>query len=363
MNDQHDQQQDQDDIDYEVGQEQLDAVDRMLEELDMDEQFDRVPAAFRIVERFEQQQEQQRQLARSGNNSNSNSSTNGRHHSSNTNAFTGVNGHHLEREDNGHQRMSSSASSVSENQDMDAGGYTFQASETEQGEEDSDDEMMGEPFGYIPLDQGDFNGNGDEDEDEEDAEGEKSNGNTGYAQMQSDDDGDAQDTEQGYDGYLRRRNRDGIVPVPVIPAAVQIDLDDLKNDLADDDDQDGSGTARAEAATELIPDDDLKTIAMVMSSFSLPAPDWAQSIPEDRWLPRIIQRAEAGAAAAATVSSGSGAAGTSSGTNNVTAAVRTSNDVTTTTATTATPVLATATTTTGTTGTTGTAASTSSRDL
>lgn len=33
--------QDQDEIDYEVGQEQLDAVDRMLEELDMDEQFDR----------------------------------------------------------------------------------------------------------------------------------------------------------------------------------------------------------------------------------------------------------------------------------------------------------------------------------
>lgn len=31
----------QDEIDYEVGQEQLDAVDRMLEELDMDEQFDR----------------------------------------------------------------------------------------------------------------------------------------------------------------------------------------------------------------------------------------------------------------------------------------------------------------------------------
>jgi hypothetical protein len=34
-------QNDQDEIDYEVGQEQLDAVDRMLEELDMDEQFDR----------------------------------------------------------------------------------------------------------------------------------------------------------------------------------------------------------------------------------------------------------------------------------------------------------------------------------
>lgn len=33
--------QDQDEIDYEVGQEQLDAVDRMLEELDMDEEFDR----------------------------------------------------------------------------------------------------------------------------------------------------------------------------------------------------------------------------------------------------------------------------------------------------------------------------------
>lgn len=189
-------------------------------------------------------------------------------------------------------------------------GYALQSSDAEMDHEDSDDEMAGEPFGYIPLDQGDFNGMDDEDEDEDEA-----NDNAGYAQMESDNENEhehengtdhdnadkEEDTEQGYDGYLRRRNRDGTVPVPVIPAAVQIDLATLNEDSNED------GTARAEAAAELIPEEDLKTIAMVMSSFSLPAPEWAQSIPEDRWLPRIVQRAEA------LESSGSGS-GTSSGT-------------------------------------------------
>jgi hypothetical protein len=79
---------------------------------------------------------------------------------------------------------------------------------------------------------------------------------------------------QGYDGYLRSTLRDGTVPVPVIPAAVEIELDD------------------DERTAEKIPEDDLRTIAMVMSSFSLPAPDWARSIPEERWLPKIVQQAE-----------------------------------------------------------------------
>ncbi|KAG0058045.1 hypothetical protein BGZ90_005185, partial [Linnemannia elongata] len=199
--------QDQDEFDYEVGQEQLDAVDRMLEELDMDEQFDRVPAAFRIVERFEQQQEQQRQLA--ARNSSSNGPNGG---SNNNNAFSGVNGYHHDDD------ITSSSSLNAGGQDMQ--GYAMQSSDAEEMDhEDSDDEMAGEPFGYIPLDQGDFN-------------------------------------EQGYDGYLRRRNRDGTVPVPVIPTAVQIDLATLDEDSNED------GTARAEAAAELIPEEDLKTIAM-----------------------------------------------------------------------------------------------------
>ncbi|KAF9272915.1 hypothetical protein BGZ88_004246 [Linnemannia elongata] len=322
--------QDQDEIDYEVGQEQLDAVDRMLEELDMDEQFDRVPAAFRIVERFEQQQEQQRQLA--ARNSSSNGPNGG---SNNNNAFSGVNGYHH------HDDITSSSSLNAGGQDMQ--GYAMQSSDAEEMDhEDSDDEMAGEPFGYIPLDQGDFNGMDDEDEEEDD--------NAGYAQMESDnenehehengidqDKADEGDTEQGYDGYLRRRNRDGTVPVPVIPTAVQIDLATLDEDSNED------GTARAEAAAELIPEEDLKTIAMVMSSFSLPAPEWAQSIPEDRWLPRIVQRAEA------LGSSGSGN-DTSSG---ITAAAERFDAMTA-----ASPVLATATNTTDTTDTTTAAAAT-----
>ncbi|KAG9067312.1 hypothetical protein KI688_012095 [Linnemannia hyalina] len=312
---------DQDEIDYEVGQEQLDAVDRMLEELDMDEQFDRVPAAFRIVERFEQQQDQQRQFAARNGDSN------------NHNNFSGVNGYH-------HDNDTKSSSSLNAGgQDMQ--GYAMQSSDAEEMDhEDSDDEMAGEPFGYIPLDQGDFNGMDDEDEEEDEA-----NDNTGYAQMESDNENEhghengidqenadeEEDTEQGYDGYLRRRNRDGTVPVPVIPAAVQIDLATLNEDFNED------GTARAEVAAELIPEEDLKTIAMVMNSFSLPAPEWAQSIPEDRWLPRIVQRAETSGI------SGSGS-GTSSGT---TAAAERFDAVAA-----APSVLATATNTTGTTDTT-----------
>ncbi|KAG0372930.1 hypothetical protein BGX24_012389 [Mortierella sp. AD032] len=331
-------QQEHDNIVYEVGQEQLDAVDRMLEELDMDEQFDRVPAAFRIVERFEQQQEQQRRFAQL----NSSSNTNGRHLGSNTNALPGANGYHHDNGSTGGQH--SSSSSTNGDQDMNEGGYTLQESDTEgidhdDEEDDSDDEMMGEPFGYIPLDQGDFNGNSDDYEDEE-AEEEESDENTGNAQMQSDDDNDTEAIEQGYDGYLRRRNRDGTVPVPVIPAAVQIDLDNFDDDLGDGDgnDNDGrSGGARGEVAAELIPDEDLKTIAMVMSSFSLPAPDWAQSIPEDRWLPRIVQRAgvDTGATAAAVA-----AVATSSGTNTAISSIDSSSA-----ATAATAVLATAATT------------------
>lgn len=146
-----------------------------------------------------------------------------------------------------------------------------------------------EPFGYIPLDQGD----GDEDEDEGDVQGQSDSeleDNNGYlsmndGEMNSGDDGrnnDDYDDGQGYDGYLRMRNRDGAVPVPVIPSSVQIDLDE-----------------QDDAAAEQIPEEDLKTIAEVMSSFSLPAPDWARSIPEERWLPRIVQQAEAAAASPA----------------------------------------------------------------
>lgn len=197
-------------------------------------------------------------------------------------------------------------------------GYAMQTSDAEemdhhQEENDSDDdEMDREPFGYIPLDQGDFNGMDDDDDENEEGE-EDSNETLGYAQMDSDNENEhnqneEEDIEQGYDGYLRRRNRDGTVPIPVIPAAVQIDLSILNG--ADDDDiinEDGTAavTRRGELAAERIPEEDLKTIAMVMNSFTLPAPDWAQSIPEDRWLPRIVQRVEAEASGAA-IASGDG---------------------------------------------------------
>ncbi|KAF9090178.1 hypothetical protein BGX27_002321 [Mortierella sp. AM989] len=239
----------QDEPNYEVGQEQLDAVDRMLEELDLDEEFDRVPAAFRIVERFEQQQQQQQQLSRTpldGDIENTTSSLNGHGQHS----YMNMDPHHTT---------------------------------SDQAESDSDDP---EPFGYIPLNQG-YSNDSDHDDNDEDDYG--NDGAEGYDQMQSDDEADhtvkgeknteGEDEEddddgQGYDGYLRSTNRDGATPVPVIPAPVQIELE------------------VDERATEQIPEDDLKTIAKVMSSFSLPAPDWAKSIPEERWLPKIVQQAE-----------------------------------------------------------------------
>ncbi|KAF9929403.1 hypothetical protein FBU30_001607 [Linnemannia zychae] len=275
--------------DYEVGQEQLDAVDRMLEELDMDDRFDHVPAAFRIVERFEQQQQQQQHLAQLNHSpypsgSIGNDVINGQHANSSRNAFSSMGGQH--------RRNSHNDDSSFTNGDRDIEGYTAQGSDNEDtDQEGSNDDMAREPFGYIPLDQGDYQGNSDDDEDDE--EQENSDRNTDYARMQSDNDDDNEETIQGYDGYLRRRNRDGTVPVPMIPEAVQIDLSALNH--GDDSNEDSSAAARVEAAGEPIPEEDLKMIAMVMNSFSLPAPEWAQSIPEERWLPRLVRRAEASA--------------------------------------------------------------------
>ncbi|KAG0368132.1 hypothetical protein BGZ54_002616 [Gamsiella multidivaricata] len=236
---------------YEVGQEQLDAVDRMLEELDLDERFDRVPAAFRIVERFEQlQQLQQEQLQRDLNGEQS-------HGMMDDNTINGYNGE--------------------QERHRDANGGTGPETSLDSGESDEDD---AEPFGYIPLDQGNSIDMDEDDNSEDDQECE----DAGYGQMFSDGEGDQDDFQddddddesQGYDGYLRTAGRDGIIPVPVIPQAVEIELED------------------DERAVEEIPEEDLKTIAMVMKSFSLPAPDWAKSIPEERWLPRVVQQAEAG---------------------------------------------------------------------
>lgn len=140
-------------------------------------------------------------------------------------------------------------------------------------------------FGYIPLDQGGFMqmNSDDEEEEEEDSNGE--NGFHSYNQMDSDpedsnlrNDENEDDDGEGYDGYLETRNADGTVAtiVPVIPSAIAIDTSEL-----------------SPAGVESISEDDLKTISQVMSSFSLPAPEWARSIPEDRWLPKIVQQAEA----------------------------------------------------------------------
>jgi hypothetical protein len=234
-----------------------------------------------------------------------------------------VNGYHHNNDTTTTTTTTASSSSSISRDDQDMQGYAMQSSDDDdmdhqQGDEGSDDEMAGEPFGYIPLDQGDFNGMDDDDDEDEDEGEEEPSETSGYAQMDSDNENERnqneeEDTEQGYDGYLRRRNRDGTVPVPVIPAAVQIELSTLNG--ADDDDiinEDGTAATsrRAEVAAELIPEEDLKTIAMVMSSFSLPAPDWAQSIPEDRWLPRIVQRAEAEASGTAVASSGGISSGT-----------------------------------------------------
>ncbi|KAF9966193.1 hypothetical protein BGZ70_003048 [Mortierella alpina] len=241
---------------YEVGQEQLDAVDRMLDELDLEESFDRVPAAFRIVERFEQQRQQQE--------------------------FTNCLQNGVMA--NGHSNHLHNHHSLKNSEEMEAEGYS-QCQE----EHDSD---SGEPFGYIPLDQGEDDASEGEDDGQDLGDGDLEDHN-GYLRMRDGDadrgdDGDNNDEYddgQGYDGYLRSRNRDGTVPVPVIPSSVQIDLAE----------QDGG-------AVEQIPEEDLKTIAQVMSSFSLPAPDWARSIPEERWLPKIVQQAEAAATSPADAS-------------------------------------------------------------
>ncbi|KAG0330041.1 hypothetical protein BGZ99_008764 [Dissophora globulifera] len=239
-----------DEVSYEVGQEQLDAVDRMLEELDLEERFDRVPAAFQIVERLEQQRIQQQHLSRLDNHYMENILTEDKQTSPSNDGI------HIEPR-----------TTWQTNHDME---IDVDHSSEHSGEESDDEEV--EVFGYIPLDQGD-DGNGDIE-------------NGFYAQMESDDEGqdlddtsdnddDKVDEGQGYDGYLRSKNRDGTVPVPVIPQAVAIELE------------------KTEIAAEPIPEDDLKTIFKVMNSFSLPAPEWAKSIPEERWLPKIVQLAEA----------------------------------------------------------------------
>ncbi|KAF9993115.1 hypothetical protein BGZ80_004060 [Entomortierella chlamydospora] len=250
-------QESQDEPSYEVGQEQLDAVDRMLEELDLDEEFGRVPAAFRIVERFEQQQRQQQRQQQDFSHS----------------SISSYN-----------ENTSNGPGSIRSNNYMDMDTNNDPSDQIES-EDDNDDDPA--PFGYIPLDQGYSNLDDGEDEDEDD----NNQGDAGgYDQMLSDgeadhiskgnnsensEDDDDDDEGQGYDGYLRSVNRDGTMPMPVIPPPVQIDLEEAD-----------------ERSTEQIPEEDLKTIAMVMNSFSLPAPDWAKSIPEERWLPKIVQQAE-----------------------------------------------------------------------
>ncbi|KAG0203122.1 hypothetical protein BGX28_004517 [Mortierella sp. GBA30] len=210
-----------------------------------------VPAAFRIVERFEQQRQQDEAL----------------------------NGHRS-HVDNG---------AIANGQSHPSESRHIQDSDEEMEESDED---IGEPFGYIPLDQDDFNegvddnddGDDDEESDEDRLRENALRENGGFVNIEENNRGKADDIEeeeddddegQGYDGYLRSRNREGAVPVPVIPSAVEIELQSADN-----------------AAAEQIPEEDLKTIAMVMSSFALPAPDWAQSIPESRWLPKIVRQAE-----------------------------------------------------------------------
>ncbi|KAG0090115.1 hypothetical protein BGZ93_008235 [Podila epicladia] len=239
---------------YEVSQEQLDAVDRMLAELDLDEQFDRVPAAFRIVDQNQY-----------------------------THFHDGASPLMAQPQGNGaagsnHNPSQDQHALLDSDDDMD-GQRQFNDSDPE------DDDRAA--FGYIPLDQGDFMQMNDDDDEEED-EGEVANGENGfhsYNQMDSDpednnlrDDGNEDDDGEGYDGYLETRNADGTVAtiVPVLPSAVAIYTAELDP-----------------AGVEPISEDDLKTISQVMSSFSLPAPEWARSIPEDRWLPKIVQQAEA----------------------------------------------------------------------
>ncbi|KAK3812246.1 MAG: hypothetical protein J3Q66DRAFT_404064 [Benniella sp.] len=238
---------DQDDTPtYEVGQEQLDAVDRMLEELELD-RFDQ-------VERFEQHFQQSQSLA----------------HDQEHPFYT------MEQE---------------EDSIHDHGGQSFENGLNVEGDNDSDandsfdqDEMEegddAEPIGYIPLSQGE--NSDDEHDDHDDEHHNSSSTGDGYAEMQSDVEGDPRakdedtnDDGQGYDSYLRTPTRGGALPVPMIPQAIEIELGD--ND----------------PAAEKIPDEDAKTIARIMSSISLPTPDWAKSIPEERWMPKIVRRTEA----------------------------------------------------------------------
>ncbi|KAG0360515.1 hypothetical protein BG005_010539 [Podila minutissima] len=239
---------------YEVSQEQLDAVDRMLAEMDMDEQFDRVPAAFRIVDQHQYTHFHDGASPLMPQPPQANGATGSNHnHSQGQHALLGS-----DDDMEGQEQLNDS--------------------------DPEDDDRAA--FGYIPLDQGGFMQINDDD-DEEEEEGEGTNGENGfhsYNQMDSDpedtnfrDSGNEDDDGEGYDGYLETRNADGTVAtiVPVIPSAVAIDTAELDP-----------------AGAEPISEDDLKTISQVMSSFSLPTPEWARSIPEDKWLPKIVQQAE-----------------------------------------------------------------------
>ncbi|KAF9428770.1 hypothetical protein BGZ94_001090 [Podila epigama] len=255
---------------FDITPEQLEAVDRLLAELDLDELHGQVPAAFRIVDQqpslaFEAA------LAQQPNDE--------------------VNYIFLSRRGADDDRISQ-GSNIHRN--------TFDENLAMSDQEDEEDDRVA--FGYIPLDQnGAPQGYNDdeEDDDEQDDETTTANGFHSYSQMDSDPeddhhgrdnngDGDDEDEGQGYDNYLQTRNADGSLAtvVPVIPSAVEIDLTEI-----------------SAPAAEVIPDDDLNTIAQVMSSFSLPPPEWARAIPEDRWLPKIVQQVEKAATTAAAQSS------------------------------------------------------------
>ncbi|KAG0344538.1 hypothetical protein BG004_004373 [Podila humilis] len=239
----------------EVRQEHLDAVDRMLAELDMDERFDRVPAAFRIIDQQQHTHLNDGDAGLAG-------------PRPPTNGFIGSN--------NANSNQHGSHVLL----DSDDGMAQHRHGNDSEDEDDDDDRAA---FGYIPLDQDGFvpmeeDGNDEDGEDWNDARG---NGFANYSQMDSDNEGgvDSEDEEgkeddgQGYDGYLHSRNTDGSLAtaVPTIPSAVQIDTSELTAEGIDP-----------------ITEDDLKTISQVMSSFSLPTPEWAKSIPEEKWLPKIV---------------------------------------------------------------------------
>ncbi|KAI1317654.1 Myblike DNAbinding domain-containing protein [Mortierella claussenii] len=249
-----------DELTYEVGQEQLDAVDRMLEELDLDEQFDR-------VDRFEQQQQQE--------------------YPSRFQGGTGVSSRLQRSLDD----PSSTFNEFYQHQDMELDDVKHDSSSDEQGRDDSDAEEDAQPFGYIPLDQNEMDDD-DEHKDQDEDIYHSSGRDVGYGRIESDGDDDdssrnrskdapEEDDEregQGYDGYLHTASKDGTMPIPMIPEAIQIELDNAEGD-------------EGHTKVDKIPEEDLKTIAKVMSSFSLPAPEWAKSIPEERWLPKIVRQA------------------------------------------------------------------------